>query len=407
LATAVNTRGTGETLGVERIRADFPILSREVNGKPLVYLDNGATSQKPAAVIEAIDRYYRTSNANIHRSMHQLASEATEIYEGARSKVASFLGAATPEEIVFVRNATEAINLVRYSWGRKNVDAGDVVVISEMEHHSNIVPWQLLCQERGATLEYVPITGDGQLYLEVLWSLLAGGRVRLVALTHVSNVLGTINPVSEIAARCHEAEALLLLDGAQGAPQLPLDVAALGADFYAITARAEVLERMPPFLGGGSMIDKVEEKVSTWAPIPAKFEAGTPAIAEAAGLAAAIDYLNEIGMERVREHERGLIEYALERLGGVSKLRVHGPRDPEQRAGLISFEVDGMHPHDISELLNREGVAIRAGHHCAQPLMRRLGVPATARASFAVYNTRAEIDRLVAALESAKSVFGI
>jgi len=403
---------------VEEVRADFPILAREFGGKSLVYLDNAATSQKPESVIEAIDSYYRRSNANVHRSMHELAAEAESLYEGGRAKVASLIGAPA-RELVFVRNATEAINLVRYTWARENVGAGDVVVITEMEHHSNIVPWQLLCQEQEARLEYLRVDGQGRLDLTELDELLGGGRVRLVAATHVSNVLGTINPVADIAERAHAAGALLLVDGAQAVPQMPVDVEATGADFYAFTGhkmlgptgigalwgRRELLEAMPPFMGGGSMIKAVENDHSTWAAVPAKFEAGTPAIAEGAGLGAAADYLTSLGMDAVRAHERELTAYALERLGGLSGVTVFGPGDAGDRGSLVSFAVEGIHPHDLAELCNRDAVAIRAGHHCAQPLMRRLGVRATARASFSVYNTPEEVDRLIDALQNAKRVF--
>jgi cysteine desulfurase / selenocysteine lyase len=405
---------------LEEIRADFPVLARRINGKPLVYLDNGATSQKPASVIEAISSYYRNSNANIHRSMHQLATEATELYEGARAKVARFIGAQA-EEVVFVRNATEAINLVRYTWAREQVGAGDTVVITRMEHHSNVVPWQLLCEERNAGLAYVELDAEGRLDLDSLTALLRDGDVKLVAVAHVSNVLGTINPVDEISRRAHAAGAKVLVDGAQAVPQLPVDVGETGADFYAFTGhkmlgptgigvlwgRRELLEEMPPFLGGGSMIRAVEDDHSTWAPAPAKFEAGTPAIAEAVGLGEAVDYLAGLGMDSVRAHERELTEYALERLGSVEGLTVYGPLDPSERGGLISFTINGIHPHDLAELCNREAVCIRAGHHCAQPLMRHLGIPATARASFSVYNGRDDVDRLVEALEAAKRVFGV
>jgi cysteine desulfurase/selenocysteine lyase len=405
---------------LEEIRADFPVLARRINGKPLVYVDNGATSQKPASVIEAISSYYRNSNANIHRSMHQLATEATELYEGARAKVARFIGAQA-EEVVFVRNATEAINLVRYTWAREQVGVGDTVVITRMEHHSNVVPWQLLCEERNARLAYVELDAEGRLDLDSLTALLRDGNVKLVAVAHVSNVLGTINPVDEISRRAHAAGAKVLVDGAQAVPQLPVDVGETGADFYAFTGhkmlgptgigvlwgRRELLEEMPPFLGGGSMIRAVEDEHSTWAPPPAKFEAGTPAIAEAVGLGEAVDYLAGLGMDSVRAHERELTEYALERLGSVDGLTVYGPSDPSERGGLVSFTIDGVHPHDLAELCNREAVCIRAGHHCAQPLMRHLGIPATARASFSVYNGRDDVDRLVDALEAAKRVFGV
>ncbi len=405
--------------GLAEIRADFPVLARRINGKPLVYVDNAATSQKPASVIEAISSYYRESNANIHRSMHALAAEATELYEGARSRVAAFVG-ASPEEIVFVRNATEAINLVRFTWAREHVDAGDTVLVTRMEHHSNVVPWQLLCAEQGARLAYVELDAEGRLDLDGLDALLATGDVKLIALTQVSNVLGTINPVAEIAARAHAAGAKVLVDGAQAVPQLPVDLGQTGADFYAFTGhkmlgptgigvlwgRRELLEEMPPFLGGGSMIRMVADDHSTWAALPAKFEAGTPAIAEAAGLGAAVDYLSGLGMDSVRAHERDLTAYALERLGAIDRLTIYGPEDASERGSLVSFTVAGVHPHDIAEICNREAVAIRAGHHCAQPLMRQLGVPATARASFSVYNGRDDVDRLTAALEAAITIFG-
>jgi cysteine desulfurase/selenocysteine lyase len=414
------TTATALPRSLDEIRADFPVLARRVNGKPLVYVDNAATSQKPESVIEAIASYYRNSNANIHRSMHELAAEATELYESARTRVAGFVG-GQPEEIVFVRNATEAINLVRFTWAREQVGAGDTVVITRMEHHSNVVPWQLLCEERGARLAYVELDGDGRLDLDGLDALLGSGSVKLVALAHVSNVLGTINPVAEVARRAHEGGAKVLVDGAQSVPQLPVDVGEAGADFYAFTghkmlgptgigvlwARRELLEEMPPFMGGGSMIRAVADDHSTWAPPPAKFEAGTPAIAEAAGLAKAVDYLAELGMDAVRAHERELTAYALERLGAIGGLTLYGPEDAAERGSLASFTLEGIHPHDLAELCNREAVAIRAGHHCAQPLMRHLGVPATARASFSVYNGPDDVDRLVDALEAAKRVFGV
>jgi cysteine desulfurase / selenocysteine lyase len=405
---------------LEQIRADFPVLARRINGKSLVYVDNGATSQKPASVIEAMSSYYRSSNANIHRSMHALATEATELYEGARTRVAGFIGAHA-DEIVFVRNATEAINLVRYTWAREQVGAGDTVVVTRMEHHSNVVPWQLLCEERNAKLAYVELDAEGRLDLDHLSALLRDGDVKLVAFAHVSNVLGTINPVAEVSRRAHAAGAKVLIDGAQAVPQLPVDVGETGADFYAFTGhkmlgptgigvlwgRRELLEEMPPFLGGGSMIRSVSDDHSTWAPIPAKFEAGTPAIAEAVGLGVAVDYLADLGMDGVRAHEHELTEHALERLGAVSGLTLYGPEEAAERGGLVSFTLEGIHPHDLAELCNREAVCIRAGHHCAQPLMRHLGVPATARASFSVYNGRDDVDRLVEALEAAKRVFGV
>ena len=416
---AVTATAGSVARGLEEIRADFPVLARRVNGKPLVYVDNAATSQKPASVIEAISRYYRESNANIHRSMHALAAEATELYEGARSRVAAFVGAA-PEEIVFVRNATEAINLVRFTWAREHVGAGDTVVVTRMEHHSNVVPWQLLCAEQGARLAYVELDAEGRLDLDGLDALLARGDVKLVALTQVSNVLGTINPVAEISPAL--TRGVQKCSSTAPKPFLSFRSTSAGQvrDFYAFTGhkmlgptgigvlwgRRELLEEMPPFLGGGSMIRMVEDDHSTWAALPAKFEAGTPAIAEAAGLGAAVDYLSGLGMESVRAHERDVTAYALERLAAIDGLEIYGPEDAGERGSLMSFTVEGVHPHDLAELCNREAVAIRAGHHCAQPLMRHLGVPATARASFSVYNGRDDVDRLADALEAAKSLFG-
>jgi cysteine desulfurase/selenocysteine lyase len=400
------------------LRADFPVLDREVNGRRLVYVDSAATSQKPHQVIEAIDSYYRNSNANIHRGVYSLAREATELFEGARDRVAAFVGwdAATT---ILTRNATEAINLVAYAWGREHVGAGDEVLITQMEHHSNIVPWQILCQERGARLRYLSISETGELSLDELDAVLAEGRVKLVAVAHVSNVLGTLNPVAEIARRAREAGAMTLVDGSQAAPQLPLDLREIDADFYAWTGhkalgptgigvlhgRRELLQSMRPFLGGGDMISKVEFETSTWNELPWKFEAGTSPIAEGVGLGAAVDYLSALGMERVRAHERDLTGYALERLPEVEGIRIFGPPDPDRRGGVVSFALEGIHPHDIAEVCDREAVCIRAGHHCAQPLMRTLGVPATARASFHVYNTREDVDRLIEALRNARSVF--
>jgi cysteine desulfurase/selenocysteine lyase len=402
------------------VRADFPVLDREFNGKSLVYLDSAATSQKPRAVIEAIDRYYRESNANIHRGVYALAREATDLFEGARERIAAFVGWETATTI-FAKNATEAINLVAYAWGREHVGPGDEVLITQMEHHSNIVPWQLLCQERGAKLRYLTISDTGELSLDELDEVLAGGHVKLVAVAHVSNVLGTLNPVAEIVRRARAAGAVTLIDGSQAVPQLPVDLHALDADFYAWTGhkalgptgigvlhgRRELLESMRPFLGGGDMIGRVEFDTSTWNELPWKFEAGTSPIAEGVGLGAAIDYLTAIGMEHVRAHERELTAYALERLPEVEGLRIFGPLDPDRRGGVISFALDGMHPHDIAELCDREAVCVRAGHHCAQPLMRTLGVPATARASFHVYNSRADVDRLLDALQKAREVFSL
>jgi cysteine desulfurase/selenocysteine lyase len=401
------------------VRADFPIMAREIEGRPLIYLDSAATSQKPAAVIDAMDHYYRHSNANVHRGVYRLAQEATDLFEGARARVAAFTGADAATTI-FTRNATEAINLVAYAWGREHVGAGDVVLITQMEHHSNIVPWQLLCQETGAELRYLDVADDGTLSLDQLDAELAGGRVKLAAFAHISNVLGTINPVAEMVARVRAAGATSLIDGSQGVPQMPVDVGAIDADFYAWTGhkalgptgigvlhgRRDVLEAMRPFLGGGDMIRTVDFQESTWNDLPWKFEAGTSMIAEAVGLGAAVDYLAGLGMERVRAHEHQLTAYALERLAELESLRVIGPADADGRGGVISFELRGVHPHDVAELLDRDNVCIRAGHHCAMPLMRRLGVPATARASFGPYNTRADVDALVDSLGRARDLFG-
>ncbi len=403
------------------VRADFPVLERLTRGgKPMVYLDSAATSQKPVAVIEAMNDYYRRSNANIHRGVYELAQEATDLYEGARERVAAFCGWETATTI-FTRNATEAINLVAYAWGRANVGPGDEVLITHMEHHSNIVPWQMLCHETGARLRYLGVSEEGTLSLDELDSVLAEGRVKLVSVVHVSNVLGTLNPVADIVARSRAAGALTVVDGSQAVPQLPVDLSAIDADFYAWTGhkavgptgigvlhgRRSVLEEMRPFLGGGDMIGRVDFESSTWNELPWKFEAGTSPIAEGVGLGAAVDYLSGLGMENVRAHERDLTAYALERLPTIESLRVFGPPDPDQRGGVVSFALEGMHPHDVADLCDREGVCIRAGHHCAQPLMRMMGVPATARASFHVYNSREDVDRLVEALAKARTVFGL
>jgi cysteine desulfurase/selenocysteine lyase len=405
------------------IRADFPILSREIDGRPLVYLDSSNTSQKPSVVIDAIGDYYRRHNANIHRAVYTLGQEATELFEDARARIAAFCGAGRggtdPRATIFTRNATEAINLVAYAWGRDNVGPGDAVLITEMEHHSNIVPWQLLCAERGARLRYLEVRDDGGLSLDQLDSELARGDVRLVAFAHVSNVLGTINPVAEFVARARDAGVTTLVDGSQAVPQMPVDVGALGPDFYAWTGhkalgptgvgvlhgRVELLEQMRPFLAGGDMIKSVDFQHSTWNELPWKFEAGTSMIAEAIGLGVAIDYLARLGMDAVRAHEQELTRITLERLGELEDVQVIGPASAAERGGVISFTVAGMHPHDVAELLNREAVCIRAGHHCAQPLMRRLGVQSTSRASFGPYNVADEIDAFIAALARARTVF--
>ena len=402
------------------VRGDFPILAREFDGKPLVYLDSGATSQKPSTVIEAVSSYLSEHNANVHRGVYTLAQESDAAYDGARAKVAEFVG-WEQKTTIFTKNATEAINLVAYAWGRANVGAGDAVLITQMEHHANIVPWQVLCRERGASLRYLEVDERGELSLDALDFELARGDVRLVAFAHVSNVLGTINPVAEMTARVRAAGAVSLIDGAQAVPHMPVDLQELGADFYAWTGhkalgpmgvgvlhgRREILERMEPFLTGGDMIASVDFQSATWNELPAKFEAGTPMVAEAVGLGVAVGYLSELGMKRVRAHERELTGYMLERLAQVPGLRVVGPPEAERRGGLASFTIDGIHPHDVAELVDRGGVCIRAGHHCAQPLMRCLGVGATARASVGVYNDQADIDALLGALLSGLEVFGL
>ena len=402
---------------IEEIRAEFPILARRVHGEPLAYLDNGATAQKPLAVIDTLDRYWREHNANVHRGVHTLSEEATALYEEARLTVASHLG-ADRREVVFVRDATEALNLVAYSWGRTNLKARDRLVVTEMEHHSNVVPWYQVAREKGADLDWAPIDDEGRLDLEALASLLERGP-KLVCVAHVSNVLGTINPIAEIARMTHDAGALLVVDGAQAGPKLELDMAELGADFYAVTAhklygptgvgalfgRRELLEEMPPFIGGGSMIRKVSKELITWADLPAKFEGGTPAIGEAIGFGAAVRWVDELGLPAVHAAEADLTSYALERIAEVRGLTVFGPPAGDDRGGIVSFALDGVHAHDVSEILDRHGVAVRAGHHCAQVLMQRLGVPATTRASLAVYNTRDEVDRMVDALVDVRRVF--
>ena len=401
------------------VRADFPVLNRVFDDRRVAYLDSAATSQRPRQVVEAMDEFQRHSYAPIHRGVYELARESTDAFESARTRIAEFVG-WDPACSIFTRNATEAINLVAYSWGRANVGAGDEVLITEMEHHSNIVPWQMLCEETGARLRYLTLTEGAELSLDELDSVLAEGRVKLVAFAHVSNVLGTINPVAEIVRRARAAGAVTVVDGAQAVPQMPVDLGELDADFYAWTGhkalgpttgmlhgRRELLEAMPPFLGGGHMISRVERERSTWNELPFKFEAGTSAATEAVGLGAAIDYLAAVGMENVRAHERELTAYALERLPEVEDIKLFGPTDLDRRGGVVPFAIDGIHPHDIAELCDREAVCVRAGHHCAQPLMRVLGVGATARASFHVYNARDEVDRLVEALTGAREVFGL
>jgi cysteine desulfurase / selenocysteine lyase len=406
---------------IEKVRAAFPALEREVHGKPVAYLDSGASSQRVLASIQAVDRYERTSHSNVHRGSHTLSAEATAAYEGARATVADHLGAADRREVIFVRNATEAINLVARTWGGANIGKGDRVVLTEMEHHSNIVPWQQLAEWVGAEIDWVPVEAEtGLLDMDAFARLLERGP-KLVAVTHVSNVLGTENPLTEISRLAHEAGALVLADGAQAAPKMAADVADLGIDFYAITGhklyaptgigalwtKLDLLRAMPPFLGGGSMIRKVTREGTTYADPPARFEAGTPAIAQAIGMASALRWMDSVGMGAIREHEQEIAAYALEQLREVPGLRIFGPPADPERLGPVSFELDGVHAHDVSEILDRHGVAVRAGHHCAQPLMDRLGIPATARASFGVYTTPEEIDRLVEGLHDARKVFGL
>ncbi len=405
-------------LDVDRIREDFPILQQKVNGYPLVYLDNAATTQKPRQVIDALVRYYETTNANIHRGIHTLAVRATEQYEAVRAKAAAHIGASRPEDIVFTRNTTESINLVARAWGDANVGEGDEIVLSLMEHHSNIVPWQQLAHRKGASIRYAAITDDGRLDLDSLRALV-GPRAKLVSLVHMSNVLGTINPIADVAEIAHAAGALLFVDGAQSAPHLPLDVEAMGCDFFAFSAhkmlgptgvgvlwaRPGLLDSMDPFLGGGDMISLVRPDASTWADVPHKFEAGTPNIADVIAFSAALDYLQAVGMPAVRAHEERITGYAIEALQSIEGVTIHGPHDVSGRGGAVSFTVLGVHPHDVSTIVDSYGVAIRAGHHCAQLLMRRLGVPATNRASFYIYNHEREVDALVDALHHAIEVF--
>jgi cysteine desulfurase/selenocysteine lyase len=405
---------------VEEIRRDFPILARQVHGKPLVYLDSTASSQKPQSVIDAMTHYYQTYHANVHRGVYEISEEATAAMEKARVKVARFINARHSKQIIFTRNTSESINLVAYSWGSANIKAGDLIVLTEMEHHSNLVPWQLLAQRTGARLEFIPVSNDGLLQLDVYAQLLQQ-QPKLVAFTHMSNVLGTINPAREMIAQAHAAGAIVLLDAAQSVPHLPIDVQALEADFVCFSGhkmlgptgigvlygKRDLLEAMPPFMGGGDMIRTVKLRESTWNDLPWKFEAGTPAIAEAVGLGAAVDYLSTLGMENVQHHEQELTAYAIERLSSVPHLTIYGP-PAHQRGGVISFTLGDIHPHDLASILDQEvGVAIRAGHHCAQPLMERFGLSATARASFYVYTMKEEIDTLVRGLERALEIFSL
>lgn len=400
------------------LRCEFPILQQEINGKPLAFLDSAASSQKPRRVLDCLEDYYRRYNANVHRGVYKLSEEATFAYERARGKVALFLGANSMREIVFTRNATEAVNLVAHAWGNANVRAGDRILLTMMEHHSNIVPWQILAQRVGAHLDYLPLDGEGRLVLEELDSLLTE-RTRLVALSHQSNVLGTINPVRLIADRAHAVGAVVLVDGAQSVPHMPVNVQELGADFLVFSGhkmcgptgigglwgRYELLDAMPPFLGGGSMIKRVDLDQSSYADVPSRFEAGTPAIGEAIALGAAIDFLNGVGLKAIHDYEIELLGYALEQLGQVKGLTIYGPPTNQARGGVVSFTLSGVHPHDIAAVLDSEGIAVRAGHHCTQPLHRVLDVPATARASFYLYNIPEEVDRLAVGLEKAWKLF--
>jgi cysteine desulfurase / selenocysteine lyase len=405
---------------VDAVRRDFPILERRVHCLPLTYLDSAATTQKPRAVIDALTSFYECSNANVHRGVHTLGEEATEAFEGTRAHLARFLGAGRPEEIVFTRGTTEAINLVASAWGRQNINPDDEIVLTELEHHSNIVPWQLLAAATGARLRWIPVLDDGSLDMDAAQEAI-GSRTRLVAVTQMSNVLGTITPLADIIDLAHAHGSLVLVDGAQSVSHLPVDVRALGCDFFAMSAhkllgptgvgalygRWEILSSMEPYQGGGSMIDTVTYERSTWADPPARFEAGTPDIAGVAAFDAALTYLDELGMEVVQQHDRELTDYAIDRLRRVDGVTVFGTMPLDQRAGAISIAVKDIHPHDLGTFLDQQGIAIRAGHHCAQPLMRRLDVVATARASFSVYTTNGEVDRLVQAIGDAQRYFEV
>ena len=410
-------------LDVSVLRKDFPVLDRTVHGRHLVYLDSAATSHKPVQVLEAMDRFWEQSNSNVHRGVHALAEEATELYESARAKVARFVG-ADPRGTVFTKNATEAFNLLAYSYARKKLGPGDIVLSTQMEHHANIVPWQLVQPDAGFELRYVPVTPGGELDLDEFEAIVATGRVKLFTVTHMSNVVGTVNPVRALAeqVRAANGDAIVVVDGAQSVPHLPTDLLDLGADFIAFsghkmlgptgigvlaTGKPELLEGMEPFLGGGEMITNVTLEGTTYNEVPYKFEAGTPPIGEAIGLGAAIDYLNGVGMEAIRRHEVEITAAAIPALEAIPGVTVHGPKDPEARGAAISFAIEGIHPHDIGTMMDREGVAVRAGHHCAKPLVRTLGSAATTRASFYLYNSADEIDALVGAVEATKRFFEI
>jgi cysteine desulfurase/selenocysteine lyase len=406
------------TIDVEAVRKDFPILSRQIHGRPLVYLDNAATTQKPRVVIDALVNYYENYNANIHRGMYTIAVEATDAHEEARAKVARLIKSpAGAKSIVFTRNATEALNLVANAWGRKNLQPGDEIVLSVIEHHSNLVPWQLIAREKGAVLRFIDIDEDGRLRRDQLKELI-GPKTKVVSLVHASNVLG-INPVREAADLAHQYGAIMIVDGAQSVPNMPVDVTELGCDFLAFSGhkmmgptgigvlwgKPELLEAMDPFLGGGEMISRVTLEESTWNELPYKFEAGTPNIADAIALGAAVDYLEALGLDNIRAREKEIVGYALKRLGELPEIKIYGPLDANERTGVVTFNYGDVHPHDLSQFLDRYSICIRAGHHCAQPLMRRLDCVATARASFYVYNTEAEVDALVEALQAAGKYF--
>lgn len=407
------------TLDAARVRAEFPILGRTARGKRLAYLDSAASTQKPQRVIDAVTAFYRESNANVHRGVYELSETSTEMYDQARSTIARLINAPEKRECIFVRNTTEALNLIASSWGRQNLSSGDTILLTMLEHHSNIVPWQLVAQQTGAQLRYVDIDDDGRLQMGQLRQILQEETVKVVAVTHVSNTLGTITPVKEITQLAHDAGAVVVADAAQSVPHMSVDVQDLGIDFMAFSGhkmvgpmgigvmwgRRELLEAMPPYQGGGSMIREVHLDHATWADLPEKFEAGTPSVADAVGLEAAAEYLGELGFDNIRQHEVELTNYALGQLREIPGIQLFGP-DGDDRAGVVSFLLDGAHPHDIASILDGEGVAVRAGHHCAQPLMRRLDVTATARASFYVYNTEEDVDQLVHAIETVNSIFG-
>jgi len=404
---------------IEEIKKDFPILNRKINEKNLVYLDNAATTQKPIQVINAIKHYYEYYNANVHRGVYTLAEEATATYEESRKSVAEFINAKSYEETIFVRNATEAINLVAYAWGRKNVNEGDVIVVSQMEHHSNLVPWQMLAKEKKAKLEFISITDEGELKEEDFNKI--NKKTKIVAITHVSNVLGTINPVEKIAKIAHEENALVLVDGAQSVPHMPVDVRKIDCDFLAFSghkmlgpmgigvlyAKKEILQEMDPFLTGGEMIKNVDFYESIWNDLPWKYEAGTPNVEGAIGLAEAIKYLKKIGMQNIREHEKALVKFALNKLSDIKGLTIYGPKDPEIKGGVISFNLGNIHAHDVASILDQEGIQLRAGHHCAKLVMKKYNVSAMARASFYIYNDEEDVEKLYSALLLTKKIFGL